>query len=349
MSRQLDVNLHDTSIGIWQDNPSDPSFRAEIYLGLQQHMRRRGWTLRADPRVLKNYRSLSKDHRIATRGDLKAEIHLSGRVVEVMFWAETWPIDNPNGRRHDFNKRDRMRFLDQVRFDLETRKVLDWLRDRADVTVIHRDLTVRIRPGALDAMAAIQRDYASSWHSDKTLGRPICSQPYNSDSGDGATVEHGATVWFADGKGRLCRGVAYYNINNMWWVVTGRYGRTNKGSYELFTRPPAELRRKRNERARRLRLEQELGGAIRRSDFRRAEMLKRLAFGEAATYGIWSTKNQAFYRPNFSGYTSDSIAAGRYSYAEAAREVRRVPDLLRLVTPEGRFLDVVALDQKRAA
>lgn len=349
MSRQLDVNLHDTSIGIWQDNPDDPSFRTEIYLGLQQHLRRRGWTLRADPRILKNYRCLSKDHRIASRGDLKAEVRLSGRVVEVMFWAETWPIDNRNGRRYDFHKRDRMCFLDQVRFDLETRKVLDWLRDRADVTVIHRDHTVRIRPGALDAMAAINRDYASSWHSDKTLGRPVCSQSCNSKSGDGATVEHGATVWFADGKGRLCRGVAYYNINNMWWVVTNRYGRTNKGSHELFTRPPADLRRKRNERVRRLRLEQELAAAIRRSDFRRAELLKRIAFGEAATYGIWSVKEQAFYRPNRSGYTTDTIAAGRYSWAEAAREVRLGPDILRLVTPDGAFVDAASLDLKRAA
>lgn len=349
MTRRLDINLHDTSIGIWQDNPDDPSFHTEIYLGLQRHLRRRGWMLRADPRILKNYPTLSKSHRIASRGDLRAEVRLSGRVVEINVWAETWPIDNPNGRRHDFHKRNRMRFLDQVRFDLETRKVLDWLRDRADVTVTHRDHTVQIRPGALDAMAAIQRDYASSCHSDKVLGRPICSQPYNSRSADGGTVEHGATVWFADGKGRLCRGVAYYNINNMWWVVTDRYGRHNRASAELYIRTPDDLRRKRNARARRRRLEQELKAAILRSDFRRAELLKRIAFGEAATYGIWSTKHQAFYRPDFAGYTADTIAAGRYSWAEASREVRRAPDTLQLVTPDGAFIDAASLDLERAA
>lgn len=348
-TRIVDVRLHDTSIGIWQDSANDPSFRREVYLPLLALLRRRKWKVAADPRVHKHYPSISKDHRLAERGDMRVEVSVSGRAIQLQFWAETWPIDNPNGRRYDFGKRAKMADLDRVRLDLETRKIMGWLSARATVTISTADRPRGMGPGEITALEYIERSYADSWHSDKTLGRPVCSQPYNAKSGDGDVIEHGERVWFIDGKGRILRGTALYNINNMWWVVTDRYGLSNKGSHEIFVRQPDRLRAKRNDRARRSRLEGELAAAIRRCDFRRAELLKGIIFGADPTYGIWSRKQAAYYRPNRSGYTTDALSAGRYTWEEATDEVRRVPDILSLVMPDGRHIQAEALDRQVAA
>lgn len=324
----INVSIHDAKLGIWQDNANDPSFRVEVFAPLLKAMARRGWKVRADPHILKRYRSLSPSHRLAARGDLRAEIKISGRVVEVEFWAETWAIDNPNGRRHDFDKLKRMAYLDRLRVRLEMRRVLDWLRSIAPVTISTSEWT------GLTPMQRIERRYAQSWHTDKTLGRPVCSHDYNRRSGDGELLEHGSTVWFVDRKGRIGRGAAFYNINNMWWVVAGGE-LINLANHEIFRRPPADLRVKFNKRQRRIRLEAELAQAVRRMDFRRAETLKRFAFGDEPTFLIWARDHNAYYRSNYSGYTTDTIAAGRYSRAEAEAEVRRVPHELEAVGSDG--------------
>lgn len=347
--RRLDVNLHDTSIRVWQDDPRDPTFRAEIYLGLLRLLRRRKWRVAADPHTLKHYPSISNDRRLGERGDLRVKIDISGRAIEIEFWAETWPIDNRNGRRYDFDKRSKLNYLDRLRVDLETRKVIAWLERRTEVAVKPRDAVRGVGPNGFTAAEFIARQYVKSWHTDETLGRPVCSYAYNSGSADGGTVEHGATVWFPDPKGRIRRGVAHYNINNMWWVVTDRFGCVNTASFQIFARQPGDLRRKRNEPLRRKRLESELARAIRSSDFRRAELLKHIAFGDGPTYGIWSRKWESYYLPGGSGYTTDSISAGRYTWDEAIREVRRVPHILSLVMPDGRHLEADALDEAQAA
>jgi hypothetical protein len=166
------------------------------------------------------------------------------------------------------------------------------------------------------------------------LGRPRCDHDYNRKSGDGQLLEHATTVWFIDRKGRIGRGTAYYNLNNMWWVVAGSE-LLNLSSGQIFCRPPTELRLKLNKRQRRARLEAELAVAIRRMHFLRAETLKRILFGDQPTFLIWARDHDAYYCSNYSGYTKDTIAAGRYSRAEAEAEVRRVPHELEAIGADG--------------
>lgn len=327
MRPALDVNIYDAGIGIWQDDARDPTFRVDVFGPLIRTLRDRGWKIGVDPHIKRRYRRLSSTHRLAARGTLRASIEVSGRVVKIEWWATTWPIDNRNGRRHDFNKLDRMTYLDRLRLTLERRRIVDWLRTIAPVTVKERN------PPNLSPVERIARDYAESWHSDKTLGRPVCACPSNAKALDGQ-IEHGATVWFIDRKGRIGRGTAYYNINNMWWVVAGSELRNLHGG-EIFIRCPDDLRTKRNERNRRARLEADLAAATRRMDFSRAELLRRILFGDAPVFLIWARDHGAYYRPNYSGYTTDTISAGKYTRAEAEREVRRVPHELEAHGPDG--------------
>jgi len=324
----LDVRIHDAKIGIWQSNAQDPSFRSDVYAELIRQMRRRGWSIRLDPRIHRNHRVLSANHRLGARGTLRCAIAISGRVVELDFWSQTSPQINRNGRRYDFGRMASMHQLDRLRIELEFKRICAWLETLAPITVS------RSADRDIPAMERIAKSYAESWHSDKTLGRPICKYEYNRKAADGVLLEHGQTVWFPDRKGRIARGTAYYNINNMWWVVAG--GQLfNEGSLSLFTAPPSDLRVKRNERARRTRLEDELALATRRMHFLRAEMLKRVLFGTDATFMIWARDHNAYYRAQYAGYTTDVISAGKYTQAEAEAECRRVPHELSMVDQDG--------------
>ena len=51
-------------------------------------------------------------------------------------------------------------------------------------------------------------------------------------------------------------------------------------------------------------------------DFLRAELLKSILFGKQPLYHIVDKKDGTYWRPNFSGYTNDSIDAGKYTQQE---------------------------------
>ncbi|MER9056480.1 hypothetical protein [Mesorhizobium sp. M0910] len=325
----LDIRIHDASIGIWQDNAQDASFRSEVYGVLIRQMRDRGWSIKRDPGIHYRDKCLSPSYRLGARGTLRCAIEISGRVVKVEFWSVTAPQVNQNGRRYDFDRKARMHHIEQLRVVLEFRRIVTWLETIAPVKV-SRSETRDMSP-----MERIEKRYAESRHKDKVLGRPTWSSESQRKSQDGSLLEHGQTVWIPDHKGRLVRGVAYYNINNMWWVVAG--GQLyNEGCHSLLTATPADIRAKRNQRARRRRIEEELALAIRRMNFQRAETLKRILFGGDATFMIWARDHNAYYRAQYAGYTTDVISAGKYTRAEAEAECRRVPHELSIVDQDGR-------------
>lgn len=338
MRAALEIRIHDASIGIWQDDAKDASFRSDVYAALIRDMRARDWSIKADPRIHRRHRCISPDHRLAVRGTLRCGIEITGRVVKVEFWSATAPQSNRNGRRYDFDKMARMHHIDSLRVELEFRRITRWLETLAPVKASRsddRDLT---------AMQRIEKSYAESWHKDKNLGRPNYSYDSQRMSKDGALLDHGQTAWIADYKGRIVRGTAYYNINNMWWVAAG--GKLfNEGSHSVYAKMPADLRTKRNERARRTRLEKELSVAVSRMDFLRAQVLKRILFGNEQTFLIWARDHEAYYRAQYSGYATDSAAAGKYTRAEAEAECRRVPHELEMVCPDGSH---ISFDRKAA-
>jgi hypothetical protein len=332
MSRPaIDINIHDSSIGIWQDNAQDPSFRAEIYDALVRDLRARGWSIKADPKIHRHYRSISPCHRLGTRGTLCCKIEVAGRHVGVEFWSLTAPQINRNGRRYDFDKLSRMGYLDRLRVEVERARICRWLRTLAPAKVTLRN------ERHLSPMDRIQKGYAEGWHTDKGLGRPNWHQDYNRKSGDGGHLEHGQVVWLADRKGRIIRGTAYYNLNSMWWVIAGGQ-LMNESCGSLFVRAPDDLRTKQNERDRRKRLEAELSVAVQRMNFVRAEVLKQILFGGDQVFLIWARDHNSYYRSQYSGYATDSNFAGKYTRAEAEAECRRVPHELEMVGPDGKHI-----------
>lgn len=318
----LEIRFHDSSFNIWQDDPNDASFYTDVFKPILAGLKKRGWKVTADNEVLKNYRSISKCFRLAVKSSLWADIKISGRHIEVEFWSEAAASGgNSNDKRYDFDKLKLMPYLDRQRVRLEFRRMEAWLATIAPVKVTSTDVR------DMSPIERIKNDYAKSPHTKKALGRPDWHGDYNRKSADGTLVEHGQKVWFRNECGRFFSGTAYYNLNNMWWVVAGGSLR-NKGSYELHAKRPADLRSKVHKRNRRETLERLLRKAISGRDYRRAEILDNILFDSQPVYLIWSRKNDAYYRTNYSGYSNNKFDAGRYTRAEAEAEVRRVPHIL---------------------
>lgn len=339
MRQPISIIINDSHIGIWQDDPGDETFRSDIYGSLIRQMRARGWSIGRNDQIHRHYRCLSPGRRVGARGTLLCDIEISGRVVRVDFWSTTAKQENRNGRRYDFDKMARMSKLDRLRVEIEFRRIIAWLEGIAPVEVKRRG------GENLSPMERIEKGYADSWHSDKDLGRPVCEYDYNRKSADGHLLEQGQTVWIPDSKGRMLRGQAFYNINSMWWVIAGG-ALFNKSCSEIFADAPCDLRTKRNDRARRSRLEKELQTAVQRMGYRRAEILKTIIFGTEQTFMIWARDKRAYYRSQYAGYSTDTAGAGRYTKAEAEAECRRVPHELEMVCPDGKR---VSFDGRAAA
>ncbi len=68
--------------------------------------------------------------------------------------------------------------------------------------------------------------------------------------------------------------------------------------------------------------------ACRVHNFRRAETLRKILFGDQPLFRVWSKKNHAFYSANRSGYQTDSTRAGLYTREEAESLVRSAGGML---------------------
>lgn len=334
MTRTVDLNIFDTHIGIWQEDAKDPTFKREIYGGLIRLLRDRGWTIGADPKIKQHYRILSPTHRLGKNGDLRCEVECTGRALTMNVWAETWPIDNKNGRRYDFGKRARMRPSDRRRFDALTKAVIQWIGKIATIKDTKNANATPEHP-VVDKVTAWQvLEKRRGSITSASLPQYMTARERNTS--DGVAVADGMTVYLTDLKGRWIRGTAWYAGGNTWAVITGLYDlRYNKFGNELRATAPANLRQKENGRARRARLEALLSHAMETMQFRRAETLRKILFGDQQLFRIWSKKRDAFYAVQCAGYSSDLIRAGLYTRDEAERETARV-DHLHMMTVDGR-------------
>lgn len=324
------INLHDSSISIWEETVDDEAMLADVLAPLIRAMRQWGWNVRTDRQVKKHYAILNKYHRHCRKGDLEAKISLSGRRLEVKFFQNVANVKNPHGNEYDFDIMDRMPYLLRLQTIAAISKIAVHLHGQHGYIFCNRKLRSRdLGKGGITAIDFIKDDYANSWHLDKTLGYPGGSESsYNNKSADGNKVTHGATVWTKDSNGRRwIRGIAYYNINNMWWVVTGKYSLRNVPSFRIHTHQPDNLRHKQNQKTQRAALEKLLLRAMANLDFARASLLRTKLFGDKPLFRIWHKEKQLWYASSNSGYSSDTSRAGLYTREEAEKSISGAAEL----------------------
>lgn len=264
------VREHDTDLIVWYADPKDPAVKATRD-AIVRKLRDRGFKMGPDPRIVKDYPVLKQYHHVGRLGDLQVHVELAGRSVKVEFFQDV-VCENRAGGRYDFRKRDRMPYLIGKRYEVEREKLFQLCEARG-LTVIRAR-----RP--LLGMDFVNQRRAECWHwqGGKLLERIY---DYNSKMADGGQVHEGDTVYFADywaGR-RIVRGVARYNLNNMWWVVLPSGEVRNIASFELYRREglPADLRGRHIDKRRvDKRLAELKDAAVKAEQYERAAVLRDL-------------------------------------------------------------------------
>ena len=350
MERAGAIHFGDASLHVWEEGISaaraaggyqaaqawERQFKRDVFARIVQTLNRLGWTVGES-----TYIFTGNNNRYCTKGDLQADLKLSGRSIQFeMFQNKNAPTRPDHGGRYESNKEACMPYVLRLEMERTRRRIRNYLlnvftgyafkADRSD------GRSSKCGPDGLTALEWVQGCYDTSWHIKGDLTKYKISD-YNRGSADKAMLEHGQRVWFADYHGRICTGIAMYNINNMWWVATGKYGVTNKASFELYTKCPENPRIKRNAGLRRKRLESELAKAIKGMKFERAAVLRDILFpGDPNLFVVWHNEHQLYHRAGFCGYTSDRSAAGKFT-ADEVRGWNKAPN------------KVIALDAEREA
>ena len=353
VAREGKVSFGDASVSVWEDGiPAansvdgfkkrdawEAAFKRQVFARIVQTLNRLGWTVvqpPIKPHDVKHYggrvaRWASERHRDCSKGDLKGELEVSGRCINFKMWqGVNTPTRPDHGGRYESNLEACMPYVLRLEMERTRRRIRDYLCNVfSGYTFDSKHRSIYRKPLQHTAMEIIQQHYSESWHYKGTDFEEYKAKKYglpgNLRSADGVDLTHGQRVWTTDWHGRWVEGTALYNINNMWWVVLGRYDYTNKACFDLHTVPPPDVRKKQNQRQRRKRLEGLLAEAVKAMDFDRAKMLKAIIWPEPQQL-FHIIKNGAYFKPNYCGYTDDQVDAGKYTNDELkpyADDIRR--------------------------
>jgi hypothetical protein len=237
------VRVHDAKLMVWEEPGGrglptgyEEAFRTGVLHPLIRFMRRRGWYVHQDPRIVKHYRCLRQDNRRCWHpSGLQCKLRLSGRSLEIGFYQNRTKPDNPNGGEYDFNKMRRMPYLLRLRTRLEMQMVCTWL-------VSQFLYSVKPEEQPCDAFHLTADEWIAQRNEARFHDYEISE--YNCRCEDGY-VRNGERVFFL-GDYNIQRwgvGVAQHNINNMWWIKVGQYEVRNVASHHLRHTPPKESMR----------------------------------------------------------------------------------------------------------
>lgn len=341
INREGRVSFGDASLAVWEEGLKsrmtwkekeawERQFKRDVFARIVQQLRRMGWTVTMPPidqHAVKHYgggvaRYSAERKRICMKGDLKGDLEISGRHIEFkMFQSINCPTRPDHEGRYEWDKEACMPYVMRLEMERTRRRIRDYLCNVFEGYSFDESRGGRHwRKHGRMAMDAINASYAESWHFKGDWPAYLAANnglPYNRKSADGILLEHGQRVWFFDRKGRICTGQALYNINNMWWVVTGRYDYTNEACFNLYGRLPENSRVKRNAGLRRKRLEGLLADAVKGMKFERAAALRDLLFPKGEQlFVVLHEEHGAYHCSGFSGYAKDIVDAGRFTADE---------------------------------
>lgn len=227
---------HDTSLSLWLDDPKDPMVR-KARDEVVRLLRSLGWRVQLDTHTKKHYLAISKDHHHAKRGDLQAQIQASGRTMKIEFFQDV-VHENRNGGRYDFDKRQKMPYLIGLQYEATVRKVAACI-EGLGLPKLQREVKLRGQ-----ALIDSRRDELLRFQGPRFYDADQYPA-YNCTAADKSQLRDGQRVWFIaewGPTGRWMSGVAYRNINNMWWVLMPCGSVRNEASSRLHSTPPADPR-----------------------------------------------------------------------------------------------------------
>ena len=259
----------------------EKSFKHDVFKRVVQQLNRLGWTCKIPEEYIKQYgMSFARSYRECQKGDLYGKLEFHTYSISFEMWQD---VNVPHEQRNDgkgqylHDKEKYMPYLLLLEMKRTRNRLAAYFGNVCSFTFddawMHSQK--KIGPGGPTALEKIQQDYKDCWHYKPELGhRGGIEYECNSMSAEKQRLQHGMPVWFYDWKGRLNKGTAYYNINNMWWVVSGKYGRRNIYCGELYINLPGDPHIKSNAQLREKGLKQKLADAVNAQNFEQAIVLR---------------------------------------------------------------------------
>ena len=307
------------SIGVTHNN--DYEKMSGAYVHVINALQSDGWVIRKYKKTDSGY--ISDDWRYGIKGNLKIRIETDclkehsfnwNYGFKFRFFEDVTPCDNSSGGVYKHNRFKEMPYL----LGLMSIKACKIIKESLIACGFEFDKDysfIGLSPRIL-AKQKIHERITNCCHYKPELGRADWNCDSNRTSEDGLLIEHGQDVYFTK-RGRLMKGVAYYDLNNRWTIAYGKYDVNYVSCGEIAINPNIKKGRKFHERYIDGRLQKELSKAVNSSEYLRAHQLKQI-IDTVPRFRIWSIKHGGgWWCANGNGYTTNIINAGLFKKEEA--------------------------------
>lgn len=242
------INIQDAHLSIWEEDVDQDTLKKEVMLKVCNEMHKWGWGIHvpyddyADGQFGKKVsRRFAETHRKGIRNGLECEVSVSGRCIKFEFWENIidHTHENSNGGRYIFDKESKMPYLTRQRCLATKLKLVRYLQKHWGYEV--SDKSKPIIEKRISAHELITTDNRQCWHYKEELDRRDWNIDSNRKSADGQLLDEYMTVYARGYDGRWIKGVTRYNINNMWWIVVGKWERKNIACFDIYVEKPEDL------------------------------------------------------------------------------------------------------------
>lgn len=333
------VSFGDASINIWEEDISaaraaggyagekawERQFKRDVFARIVQTLNRLGWTVTMpaiDPHDVKHYggnvaRWSAERRRFCTKGDLKADLEISGRTISLKMFQNVNAPDRPDhDGRYQNDLEGHMPYLLRLEMERSRRRIRDYLCN-VFTGYVFKEPNPKLGFDGVTALEYAAHSRRTSGHYVPALDRATISNRGDDKSADGYQLENGTPVYAIGRDGRVISGVAFYSLNGNWQIVAGRYDLTYVWHNQVYVKSPGNVRLKRNADRRRKRLEAELATAVKAMKFERAAQLRDILFpGDQQLFNVWHEEHRVYHRAGFCGYTADQSQAGKFTADE---------------------------------
>lgn len=280
------------SVCLLGDNPNDRWDKVHnwvhhsLYCAALQTMRKKGAEVGENPRIERQFPTLSCYHRFGNWHGLEfqSEIHMSSFILE--FYQNVTPSENRNGGYYDFDKYKKFPYLIRLRLKVAINSLIAALTPLCDATVTFTDLPEK-------AEERIMKEYRESCHKRKNISSLADAQSalsdydlsQNNNDRDNKKIVCGDLKYFYSYDGYLHRGIVYHNLNNMWWVVENDTTLRNIASFYLFDRTDEPIRKVLSADKKLEKLKEERSRQIKAENFLRCDRIQKVINRMASQLG----------------------------------------------------------------
>lgn len=209
------------------------------YKSLIGFLKRRGFKIKTADRYKGEYKCLAKYHKTGFKNDVFVLIEKQGRGISLQYGniKNLWDCE---GNAWDSESDERYyhpNFLEKCRINLEILRSSKFMENRLNTPIVNTNDSL------LSAEQYIIKNLKINTHihgvvtclGDIAKDIHIDSYDYknNSNDRDHNKILCGQKKYFYDYNGKLCCGIVWHHINNMWWVICGKDLR-NVAAYKLF-------------------------------------------------------------------------------------------------------------------